>query len=82
MEVVLQWRFKFFWVEIRADLVSSQGKHYLATAKLRFFCTNNMAEYETCIFGLKMTLEMKIKDLIVFSDFDLRIHQTLKQWVT
>nr|XP_027122209.1 uncharacterized protein LOC113739164 [Coffea arabica] len=41
-----------------------------------------MAEYETCIFGLKMALEMEIKDLIVFSDSDLLVHQTLKEWIT
>nr|XP_027124338.1 uncharacterized protein LOC113741048 [Coffea arabica] len=58
------------------------GKHYPATAKLRFPCTNNMAEYEACIFGLKMALDMEIKDLIAFSDSDLLVHQTLKQWVT
>ena len=29
-----------------------------------------------------MALKIKIYDLIVFSDFDLLVHQTLKQWVT
>ena len=41
-----------------------------------------MVDYETCIFGLKMTLKMEIKDLIVFSDSDLLMYQILKQWVT
>ena len=59
-----------------------EGKHYPAAAKLSFPCTNNMAEYEACIFGLNMALEMDIRDLIVFSDSDLLVHQTLKQWVT
>nr|XP_027083616.1 uncharacterized protein LOC113705912 [Coffea arabica] len=83
-----RWRLFFggtsnsFGAGIGAILVSFEGKHYPATAKLRFPCTNNMAEYETCIFGLKMALDMKIKDLIAFSDFDLLVHQTLKQWVT
>ncbi|XP_071940161.1 uncharacterized protein [Coffea arabica] len=63
-------------------LVSPEGKHYPATAKLQFPCTNNMDEYEACIFGLKMALDMEIKDLIAFSDSDLLVHQTLKQWVT
>ncbi|XP_071918873.1 uncharacterized protein [Coffea arabica] len=67
---------------IGAVLVSPEGKHYPATAKLRFPCTNNMAEYEACIFGLKMALDMDIKDLIAFSDSDLLVHQTLKQWET
>ncbi|XP_071914113.1 uncharacterized protein [Coffea arabica] len=29
-----------------------------------------------------MALDMEIKDLIAFSDSDLLVHQTLKQWVT
>ncbi|XP_071905730.1 uncharacterized protein [Coffea arabica] len=29
-----------------------------------------------------MALEMEIKGLIVFSDFDLLVHQTLKEWIT
>ncbi|XP_027150339.1 uncharacterized protein LOC113750576 [Coffea eugenioides] len=67
---------------IGAVLVSPEGKHYPAAAKLQFACTNNMAEYEACIFGLKMALEMEIKELIVFSDSDLLVNQTLKQWIT
>ena len=41
-----------------------------------------MIEYEVSIFGLKMTLEMEIKDLTVFNDSDLLVHQTFKQWAT
>nr|XP_009789462.1 PREDICTED: uncharacterized protein LOC104237082 [Nicotiana sylvestris] len=33
-------------VGIGAILISPTGKHYPATAKLRFFCTNNTAKYE------------------------------------
>ncbi|XP_027157539.1 uncharacterized protein LOC113759173 [Coffea eugenioides] len=69
-------------VGIGAVLVSPEGKHYPAAAKLQFACTNNMAEYEACIFGLKMALEMEIKELIAFSDSDLLVNQTLKQWIT
>nr|XP_027067612.1 uncharacterized protein LOC113693248 [Coffea arabica] len=67
---------------IGAVLVSPEGKHYPGAAKLQFACTNNMAEYEACIFGLKMALEMEVKELIAFSDSDLFVHQTLKQWIT
>ncbi|XP_071909679.1 uncharacterized protein [Coffea arabica] len=83
-----EWRLFFdgasnsFGAGIGAVLVSPEGKHYPGSAKLRFSCTNNMAEYETCIFGLKMALEMEIKDLLVFSDSDLLVHQTLKEWIT
>ncbi|XP_027154956.1 uncharacterized protein LOC113755085, partial [Coffea eugenioides] len=83
-----KWRLFFdgaansFGVGIGAVLVSPEGKHYPGAAKLQFACTNNMAEYEACIFGLKMALEMEVKKLIAFSDSDLLVHQTLKQWVT
>ncbi|XP_027169542.1 uncharacterized protein LOC113769278 [Coffea eugenioides] len=83
-----EWRLFFdgasnsFGADIGAILVSPEGKHYPGSAKLRFPCTNNMAKYETYIFGQKMALEMEINDLIVFSDSDLLIHQTLKEWIT
>ncbi|XP_027067504.1 uncharacterized protein [Coffea arabica] len=87
-EQYLGWRLFFdgasnsFGTGIGVVLVSPEGKQYPTTTKLRFSCTNNMAEYEACIFGLKMALDMEIKDLIAFSDSDLLVHQTLKQWVT
>ncbi|XP_071939079.1 uncharacterized protein [Coffea arabica] len=67
-----------------ADDISEQSPEWrlFFDAKLQFACTNNMAEYEACIFGLKMALEMEIKELIAFSDSDLLVHQTLKQWIT
>ncbi|XP_027182029.1 uncharacterized protein LOC113780424 [Coffea eugenioides] len=83
-----EWRLFFdgaansFGVGIGAVLVSPEGKHYPGSAKLQFACTNNMAEYEACIFCLKMALEMEVKELIAFSDSNLLVHQTLKQWVT
>nr|XP_027090333.1 uncharacterized protein LOC113711367 [Coffea arabica] len=83
-----EWRLFFdgaansFGAGIGAVLVSPEGKHYPGAAKLQFACPNNMAEYEACIFGLKMALETEIKELIAFSDSDLLVHKTLKQWVT
>nr|XP_027067835.1 uncharacterized protein LOC113693504 [Coffea arabica] len=47
-----EWRLSFdgvsnsFGAGIGAILVSPEGKHYPGSSKLRFFCTNNMAEYE------------------------------------
>ena len=67
-----------FGAEIGAILVSPEKNYYFAATKWRFSCTNNIVEYEICIFGLKMALKIKIKDLIVFSDSDLLMHQTLK----
>ncbi|XP_004246805.1 uncharacterized protein [Solanum lycopersicum] len=43
--------------------------------KLQFNCTNNMAEYEACILGLKMAIDMIVHELLVIGDSDLLIHQ-------
>ncbi|XP_070017298.1 uncharacterized protein [Nicotiana sylvestris] len=38
-------------VGIGVILISPNGQHYPAIARLRFFCTNNTAEYEACIMA-------------------------------
>nr|XP_010321221.1 uncharacterized protein LOC104647492 [Solanum lycopersicum] len=50
-------------------------------AKLRFKCTNNMAEYEACILGLKMAVDMNVYELLVIRDSDLLIHHVQGEWV-
>ncbi|XP_059285942.1 uncharacterized protein LOC132039486 [Lycium ferocissimum] len=49
---------------IGAVLISETGQHYPMAAKLNFRCTNNMAEYEACILGLRMALDMNIQELL------------------
>ena len=41
---------------ISTVLISLEGCHTPFTARLCFNCTNNMAEYEACIFGLKAAI--------------------------
>ncbi|XP_027769597.1 uncharacterized protein LOC114075310 [Solanum pennellii] len=65
---------------IEAVLVSESGQHYPMAAMLRFYCTNNMAEYEACILGLKMDIEMNVHELLVIGDRDLLIHQVQGEW--
>ncbi|XP_070021771.1 uncharacterized protein [Nicotiana sylvestris] len=65
----------FKGVGIGAVLVSETGQHYPVSAKLRFPYTNNMAEYEACILGLKLAIDMNIQELLVIGDSDLLIHQ-------
>ncbi|XP_069146111.1 uncharacterized protein [Solanum lycopersicum] len=65
---------------VRAVLVSESGQHYPMAAKLRFNCTNNMAEYEACILGLKMAVDMNVYELLVIEDSDLLIHQVQGEW--
>ena len=60
---------------IGAVLISESGQHFPATAKLRFQCTNNMAEYKACILGIRMALYMNIQELLIIGDSDLLIQQ-------
>ncbi|KAK4716850.1 hypothetical protein R3W88_015188 [Solanum pinnatisectum] len=48
---------------IGAVLVSETGQHYPMAAKLQFNYTNNMTEYEACILGLKMAIDMNVHEL-------------------
>ena len=41
-----------------------------------------MAEYEACILGLKLAIDMNIQELLVIGDSDLLIHQVREEWAT
>nr|XP_009803261.1 PREDICTED: uncharacterized protein LOC104248654 [Nicotiana sylvestris] len=69
-------------VGVGVVLVSESGQHYPISAKLQFSCTNNMAEYEACILGLRMAVDMNIQELLVIGDSDLLIHQVQGEWNT
>ena len=68
--------------DIGAVLISPEGCHTPFTARLCFSCTNNMAEYEACIFGLKTAIDLGIKSLVVFGDSTLVISQIKGEWDT
>ncbi|XP_070029141.1 uncharacterized protein [Nicotiana sylvestris] len=72
----------FKGVGIGSVLVSETDQHYPVSAKLKFPCTNNMVEYEACILGLMMAIDMNIQELLVIEDSDLLIHQVREEWVT
>ncbi|XP_070044996.1 uncharacterized protein [Nicotiana tomentosiformis] len=63
-------------------LVSETGQHYPVSAKLKFSCTNNMAEYEAYILGLRLAIDMNIQELLVIGDSDLLVHRVLGEWAT
>ncbi|KAK5777126.1 hypothetical protein PVK06_045092 [Gossypium arboreum] len=65
---------------IGAVLVSPEGNHYPFTARLNFFCTNNIAEYEACIMGLRAAIERNIQTLEVYGDSALVIYQIRGDW--
>nr|XP_033517689.1 uncharacterized protein LOC117281944 [Nicotiana tomentosiformis] len=92
IEVILEdtnaWK-KFFdgavnakGVGIGSILISPTSQHYPSTARLRFFCTNNTAEYEACIMGMNMAVDLDIEKLLIMGDSDLIIRQAQGEWET
>ncbi|XP_070005253.1 uncharacterized protein [Nicotiana sylvestris] len=41
-----------------------------------------MAEYEACIMGLNLDIDMNIEELLVIGDLDLLVHQVQGEWAT
>ncbi|XP_055824366.1 uncharacterized protein LOC129892854 [Solanum dulcamara] len=68
LEEYLGWRMLFDSVSnskgvgVGAVLVLELCQHYPISAKFKFLCTNNMAEYEDCILGLRMAVDMNIQE--------------------
>ncbi|XP_050891024.1 uncharacterized protein LOC127096506 [Lathyrus oleraceus] len=60
---------------IGAIITSPTHFHLPLTARLCFDCTNNMAKYEACIYGMKATINLRIKILEVYGDLTLVISQ-------
>nr|XP_016464297.1 PREDICTED: uncharacterized protein LOC107787260 [Nicotiana tabacum] len=72
----------FKGVGIGVVLILESGQHYHISSKIGFPCTNNMAEYEACILGILVTVDMNIKELFVIGDSDILIHQVQGEWST
>lgn len=60
--------------KIGEDITSPSGFHIPFTARLYFYCTNNVEEYEACIYGIKVTIDLRTKILKVFGDSALVIN--------
>ncbi|XP_050919867.1 uncharacterized protein LOC127137453 [Lathyrus oleraceus] len=63
-------------------ITSPTGFHLPFTARLCFDCTNNMEEYEACIYGLEVAIDIRIKILKVYGDSTLVINQVKGDWET
>jgi ribonuclease HI len=58
--------------------ISPFGEHMRYAVHLHFPTTNNMAEYEALLCGLRITIETGIKRLYVKGDSQLVIDQVMK----
>lgn len=48
-------------------LIDPQGNQHLMASELEFTCTNNTAEYEGLLQGLKKAIDMKVKNIKVLA---------------
>ncbi|XP_070025451.1 uncharacterized protein [Nicotiana sylvestris] len=64
------------------DRDEKPGQHYPVTTQLRFPCTNNMDEYEACILGLGLAVDMGVQEILVLGDSNLLVHQIQGEWET
>ena len=55
-----------------------KGDKLAYVLQLHFDCTNNMAEYEALLHGLRLAKEMNIKRIRCFGDSDLVAQQVLE----
>ena len=67
-------------------LISPQGDHIPISARLTFSdhhrLTNNMVEYEACITGLEIALDIGVRQLEIHRDSNLVIQHTQGIWRT
>ncbi|XP_070009820.1 uncharacterized protein [Nicotiana sylvestris] len=51
-------------------------------SRLRYFCRNNTAEYEACIMGMNMAVNIDVEELLIIGDSDFIIRQAQGEWET
>ncbi|XP_070017366.1 uncharacterized protein [Nicotiana sylvestris] len=67
-------------IGIGAVLIYKIGNHYPVIAQLHFYFPNNMAEYEACILGLRLVVDIGVQKVLVLGDSDLLVHQIHGEW--
>ncbi len=61
-------------------LISPQGDKFCYVLRLMFPCTNNAAEYEALLHGLRLAKEMNLTRVRCFGDSDLVAQQVSGTW--
>ena len=56
-------------------LIDPKGNKTCIVCSLEFNCTNNNVEYEALIQGLKKVIDLDIKMLVAYGDFEIVIRQ-------
>ena len=61
-------------------LTSPRGEKFCYVLQLQFTCTNNAAEYEDLLHGLRLAREMGISRIQCYGDSDLVSQQVSGMW--
>ena len=48
--------------------------------QIHFDSSNNEAEYEALLYGLRMAISLGVRRLMVYGDSDLVVNQVMKEW--
>jgi ribonuclease HI len=56
-------------------LINPAGNKTFIVCRLEFKCTNNTAEYEALLQGIKKSLDMDVRNLMVFGDSEIMVRQ-------
>lgn len=59
----------------RIIFIAPQRYSILKAYKILFPCTNNIAEYEALLNGIKLAIEWKVVELHIYGDSQLIINQ-------
>jgi ribonuclease HI len=60
-------------------LISPKGDRLLYAIRLHFHTTNNMAEYEALVNGLRITTELGVQQLYIRGDSELVVNQVMRE---
>ena len=60
-------------------LVSPRKDEMRYVLQIHFPATNNEAEYEALLYGMRMAISLGVRRLMVFGDSDLVINQVMKE---
>jgi hypothetical protein len=61
-------------------LTSPKGDKLQYVLQMHFRASNNVAEYEALVHGLKLAKEISIRRILCFRDSDLVVHQVSGEW--
>jgi ribonuclease HI len=79
---VLRQILKHQWAGAGILFVSPNKDKLRYVLRILFLASNNIAEYEACLHGIRLAVKLGVKRLYVYGDSALVINQLNKEWDT